>query len=321
MAFVGGEKSVTFPSNMPKHFCKVRSAFAVVSLLSFVTAGQVSAADKPKYDINKPLGDVYVANTTVADEQTRLIIYRSPNAKPSGVVTVYLGDKYHASLQANAYSAACLDKDSLELRTRLTQLDEEINADQDTRYTLELKKSRTQFVRVTNLNEGKTALEEVPARVAQEELKNSQQQMHARTRASVVKVCKEPKAASKVADTYDITFGTEASFEYKKTDFNGITAKGKASLKEVIEKINSRYAHAVKVKVHVLGYADDSAQEADNKRISIARAEVVGKYFASSGFSADELAIEGLGSNSDPKGLTPGESKRLVEVEVTVTAR
>jgi len=321
MAFVGGRKSIIFPANMPKHHCKIRSICAVVSLLSFITAGQVSAADKPKYDINKPLGDVYVANTAVADEQTRLIIYRSPSAKPSGVVTVYLGDKYHASLQANAYSAVCLDNDKLELRTRLTQLDAEIHADQDTRYTLELKKSRTQFVRVTNLNEGKTALEEVPARIAQEELKNSQQQMHARTRASVVKICKESIAASKVGDTYDITFGTEASFEYKKTDFDGITAKGKAALKEVIEKINSRYAHAVKVKVHVLGYADDSAQEADNKRISLARAEVVGKYFASSGFSTEELAIEGLGSNVDSKGLTLGGPKRSVQIEVTVTTR
>lgn len=279
------------------------------------------AGDKPKFDINKPLGDAYAANSLVGNDQSRLVIYRASRDASLGVVTIYLAGKYHVSLQPNAFSVVCLEADQLEVRTRLTAPDAEIDPDLDTRTTLKLKNNQTQFLRITSQSNGKATLDEVLSRRAIQELIDVKQQMHVQSRASVVRQCKKSQLAKKEVDAYDITFGAQAPFQYKKTDFASITAQGKAALNEVVDKINSKYSHAVKVKVQVLGFADEGQLEADNQKISLARADAVRDYFLHSGLSAEELAIEGLGSNVDPKGLTLGTPKRAVQIEVTVTMR
>jgi hypothetical protein len=63
----------------------VRWCFAGFALAVLVPHAH---AQTGKYGINKPLGDTYAAVTSVADEQTRIVLYRAPTPDTSGVVSV-----------------------------------------------------------------------------------------------------------------------------------------------------------------------------------------------------------------------------------------
>lgn len=278
-----------------------------------------AADDKPKFGVHKPLGEQYTANNLVAPEQSRLVIYRAPSQELAGVVTVYLADRYHVSLQANAFSSVCLETHKVDIRTRLTQPEIEPEAEQDTRYAIGLKKGLTQFVRVTQQSDGRTRLQEVPARIAQDELKTSRQQMHTRSRVTNASVCKEVKEAVLAFDPNVITFGTDATFEYKRTDIHSLSASGKQALRQVIDKLNSKYADATAVNIRVIGYADDAPDDASNERTALARAQTIKSYFVSHGLRSTELSEEGRCSKSDEKAAAFNLSKRRVEIEVSVS--
>jgi OmpA-OmpF porin, OOP family len=277
-----------------------------------------AADDKPKFDIRKPLGELYAANHLVAPEQSRLVIFRAQGDASMGVVTVYLGEKYHVSLQPNAFSSECLETDKIDIRTRLTLPDAEPTPELDTRHSLVLNKSITQFVRVTQRSDGSTRLQEVPARIAQDELKSARQQMHARSRATVVRACKEVKEAVLAFEPNLITFGADATFGHKQTDLNSLSASGKQALRQVVDKLNTRYANAAAVNIRVIGYADDNRDEASNTRMALARAHAVKTYFVSNGLRADELTEEGRCVTQDEKAVALNLSNRRVDVEVLI---
>ncbi len=290
----------------------------------FVASHAAFAADAPsktpKYDIHKPLGDGYVANQPVADEQNRLVVFRAStaaSAATAGVVSVYLGDKYHVSLQPNAYAVVCLETDKIDIRTRLILPDADPIAANDSRQDVELKKGITQFVRIGQLNDGRTQLQEVPTRIAQAELQDARQQMHTRSRVTQARPCKEAKTAATEPNV--ITFGADATFHPKKTDFKGLTPAGKDALLQVVDKINKKYASATQVSVRVVGYADDAADEPTNQRLSMARAQAIRHFFLQNGFKTAELTEEARGSKNDEKSVALNTPKRRVDIEVSVT--
>jgi hypothetical protein len=67
--------------------CAARCCVAIFALAVLAPHAHAQAE---KYGINKPLGDTYAAVTSVADEQTRIVLYRAPTPDTSGVVSVYL---------------------------------------------------------------------------------------------------------------------------------------------------------------------------------------------------------------------------------------
>lgn len=288
---------------------------------------KTDALAKPKYGVTKPLGDTYVAAKSVADEQTRLVLYRAPHDsnKPAdklGVVSVYLNDRYHASLQKEAFSVICLAGKKVDVRTRyLPDVTADIRPELDTRHTLAMKGGQSIFLRVADAPDHKTRIETVSPQAAGQDLAEAKQQMHTLSRVPGAQPCREAEDTRIVFDPNVITFGSDAIFEPKRTEISAISSLGKQELKHIVQKINVKYKTFSDVKVHVVGFADDEADEAANQRISQERAKTVRAYFKSQGLRSTALTFEGKGSQEKQKALLFGLSPRRVEVEVAVEIR
>jgi hypothetical protein len=70
------------------------------------TAGKSAQSVKTsKFDITQPVGDTYAAAPSLAIEQARVVIYRPRRTdEKAGVISVYLNERYHTSLQQDAFA-------------------------------------------------------------------------------------------------------------------------------------------------------------------------------------------------------------------------
>jgi outer membrane protein OmpA-like peptidoglycan-associated protein len=162
----------------------------------------------------------------------------------------------------------------------------------------------------------------VPTRIANDELQSARQQMHTLSRAPIVRPCKPVKpnqaAAPATAEPNVITFGADASFRSKKADLKALAPNGKAALDQVLDKITRKYADAAQIKVHLIGYADDTGDEPVNQRLAVARAQTVQNYLLQNGMRAQELSLEGRNAAQLNAAESTPPSKMKVEIEVTV---
>jgi len=281
-----------------------------------------------KYGVNKPLGDTYAPAPSVASEQTRLVLYRAPvkadksaakSGDKQGVVSVYLNERYHTSLQREAFSVVCLTGATVDVRTRLLpDQTADLNPELDTRFTVATIGGQSTYLRVVDMPNGKNRIDIVTAQAADKDLANAKQQMHTLSRVPGVQPCRETEAAVINFDPNVITFGSDAIFESKKTEIQAISVQGRQELKQIIEKINVKYKTFTDVKVHVVGFADDESNEALNRAISLERAKSVRAFFKAQGLRSTALTYEGRGSDEKQKAQHFGLSPRRVEVEVAV---
>ena len=309
---------------MFRNFQRAMSLCMAVCGALCVAPGALAAdadASKVKYGVAKPLGDTFAASPQVDGGQSLLVVYRAPNPKDQGVASLYLDDKYHVALQPNAFSLVCAESDKVDLRVRLTQPDAPVAA--DTRHAQPLKKGVAHYVRISAQADGRALLEPVPTRVANDELQSARQQMHTLSRAPVVRPCKPVKpnqaAAPATAEPNVITFGADASFRSKKADLKALAPNGKAALDQVLDKITRKYADAAQIKVHLIGYADDTGDEPVNQRLAVARAQAVQSYLLQNGLRPQELSLEGRNAAQLNAAASGPPSKTKVEIEVTVT--
>lgn len=267
------------------------------------------APKKPKFDITKPLGDTYAAASSVAIEQSRLVIYRPRTSdEKSGVISVYINDRYHTALQQDAFSVVCFDTTKAQLRTRLINAQGELQPELDTRNALGFKRGESLYLRVTDLKNGRTRMDIVPANTASQDLSQARQQKHAISRVPEARPCKQDPGPV-------ITFGSDTVFEPQETT---LTPAGEKELSQIVDKINSKYKNLDGVKVHIVGYADDTPEEPHNERLSLARAQSVRTYLINSGLRTEALTHEGRGSKDKNLVSAMGRSGRRVEVAVAV---
>lgn len=290
---------------------------AVLACLAFSkwAPAQTANADttkKPKFDITKPLGESYAAASTIAIEQARLVVYRPRRTdEKAGVISVYLNERYHTSLQQDAYSILCLDANKAKLLTRLIDADGEQNDELETSKTLALKRNESVFLRVTDLKNGRTRMDIVPAKTANEELSQARQQKHALSRSPDVRPCKQEQGTV-------ITFGAEAAFSPEQT---ALSPDGEKEMLQMVNKINNKYKNLEGVKVHVVGYADDTPDEPRNVQLSLARAAAARSYLTGQGLQTQAISHEGRGSKDKQPAMVSGRSGKRVEVAVVVELR
>lgn len=239
--------------------CAARCCFAIFALAVLAPHAHAQAE---KYGINKPLGDTYAAVTSVVDEQTRIVLYRAPTPDTSGVVSVYLNERYHASLQKEAFSVVCLSGKNTDVRTRyLPAHNADIRPELDTRLAVAMKGGQSVYLRITEVVNGTSRIDLVAPKVALKDLTDARQQMHTLSRVPGVQVCREAEETRFAFDPNVITFGSDAIFEHKKTEIHAISTQGRQELKQIVEKINVKYKTFKDVKVHVVGFADDKADD------------------------------------------------------------
>jgi OOP family OmpA-OmpF porin len=277
------------------------------------TAGKSAQAAKlPKFDITKPLGDTYAAAPNLAIEQARVVIYRPRRTEEkAGVISVYLNERYHTSLQQDAFSILCLDTTQAQLRTRLIDIHGDQNDALDTSKAMTFQRGQSVFLRLTDLKDGRTRMDVVPAKTANQDLSLARQQKHALSRAPDARPCKQEQATI-------ITFGAEAVFQPEQT---ALSPDGEKEMLQIVDKINLKYKNLDGVKVHVVGYSDDTSEESKNEQLSLARALAVRSYLTSQGLQTQGISHEGRGSKDKQLSMVVGRSGRRVEVAVVVELR
>lgn len=172
-----------------------------------------------QYGLHKPFGDAYAAAKSVAQEQTRLVVYRAPSdaADPvdaASVISVYLNDRYHASLQKDAFSVVCLDTPQAEVRTRfLSSLTAELRPERDARHTVAMAGGHSIFLRVAHTADHKSRIELVSAQTAGEDLVNARQQKHTLSRVPGVQACREAKDTRMALEPKGLTQGAGPIFQ------------------------------------------------------------------------------------------------------------
>lgn len=287
-------------------------ALALIACAFLANWAPAQTAKLPKFDITQPLGDTYAAAPSVAMEQARLVIYRPRRTdEKAGVISVYLNDRYHTSLQQDAFSVLCLDTTQAQLRTRLIDIHGEQNDALDTSKAMDFKRGQSVFLRITELSNGRTRMDLVPAKTANQELSLARQQKHTLSRAPDARPCKQDQATL-------ITFGAEAVFSPEQT---ALSHDGEKEMLQIVNKINYKYKTLEGVKVHIVGYADDTPDAPKNQQLSLARALAVRSYLTSQGLQTQGMTHEGRGSKDKQLAIEVGRSGRRVEVAVVVELR
>jgi outer membrane protein OmpA-like peptidoglycan-associated protein len=277
------------------------------------TAGKSAQSVKTsKFDITQPVGDTYAAAPSLAIEQARVVIYRPRRTdEKAGVISVYLNERYHTSLQQDAFAILCLDTTQAQLRTRLIDVHGEQNDELDTSKAMAFKRGQSVFLRITDLKDGRTRMDIVPVKTANQDLSLARQQKHALSRVPDARPCKQEQATL-------ITFGAEAVFSPEQT---ALSRDNEIEMLQIVNKINHKYKTQEGVKVHIVGYADDTPDEHKNEQLSLARAQAVRSYLISQGLQTQGVSHEGRGSKDKQIAMAVGRSGRRVEVAVVVELR
>jgi len=185
-----------------------------------------AAVSTSRYGIHKPLGDAYAAAKSVAEEQTRLVVYRVPTdavnpVDTAGVISVYLNDRYHASLQTGAFSEVCLGSPQAEVRTRfLSKLTADPHPEFDARHKLAMARGQSVFLRVAHTADLKSHIELVSAQTAGEDLVHAKQQRHTFSRVPGAQACREAPVTRTTVEPQGMTQGTGATFEVSKGEIS-----------------------------------------------------------------------------------------------------
>jgi OmpA-OmpF porin, OOP family len=173
------------------------------------------------------------------------------------------------------------------------------------------KRGQSVFLRITDLKDGRTRMDIVPVKTANQDLSLARQQKHALSRAPDARPCKQEQATL-------ITFGAEAVFSPEQT---ALSRDNEIEMLQIVNKINHKYKTQEGVKVHIVGYADDTPDEHKNEQLSLARAQAVRSYLISQGLQTQGVSHEGRGSKDKQIAMAVGRSGRRVEVAVVVELR
>jgi outer membrane protein OmpA-like peptidoglycan-associated protein len=268
------------------------------------------------YGVNRPQGKTYQAFPRVSTQQLRVVFYRSPQTKVDGVVSVFINDKYHTSLQSGAYSAICLTTFQLQLRTRVVTHGQALRPELEATTKFYLPKGRSHFLRLIDDETGRTHIEPVNEDIALTELRKTREQKHTINRVAHTEPCKEPDRGSPEEENFVVTIATDAIFGIGKTQINAISKKLQDELDHVAQKLSTQYQPFAHKQVLIIGHADDGKNEEENEKISKERAQAIKSYLVQKGVPLKDIVAEGMGSKDHTKTQTL--SKRRVDIDAWV---
>ena len=292
--------------NQHKNQAKVLTAL-VLSLCSFfsfaedaTTAPEVAALQEIG-TVQQPLGSTYKKPSQLQAGTGRITFYRL-DAGHEGVANLRINSHYHTSLQPGAYSELCIKPMAVDLVARHNELGEPVYVFAATGRRFEVKANQNLFVKVQDAK-GLVETTEVDAAVAEKELANTRLQAHAASRVPGALACEQryaeeetkPFEVAKAPEAQTITLGADALFSFGKSDRKSISEKGRASLDDLIHRLQNQYGDFKQTEIHVVGHADPIGQPAQNKALSVARANSIREYMIAKGIAPQKVTSEGVG--------------------------
>ena len=271
-----------------------------------------------KYGVKNPQGSGFADIAAVAQDQQRLVLYRSPTARQAGVVALYINDQYHTALQHSTFSAVCLDRRVLNLRAKLRLNMGQQLVNLETELQLPAKPSQSHYVRVSEHADGRPRLDPVSSKVALVELQTTRQQMHAHSRLAKLLECQENAQPPK-PDPFELvlTLGADIWFAPRRTELKAMTPQSRQELEALIQKLDVQYKNASQIRVQITGRADDTEDPYQNEELAKARAQTVSLYLLSNGLPPQMVQAEWSAAYSQ-NHPHDGYHNRRVELAVFV---
>jgi OOP family OmpA-OmpF porin len=306
-----------------------------VAILSGCAQTQVNAPQelkKAQLGLAKieSLGSVFQTPSSVGAAQSRVVIYRAAQSPLPGATSIFLDGRYHASLEAGAWSALCYRTGNVELGARQMLVGSAPKDLPDTITALSLMPGQTHYLRVQQSG-AQPVLQPVAAAQALQELVGAREQLH--TVSRVAQACNEvpapvlAPAAPLPAQT--LTLPADTLFAFDRSDREAMTDNGTRAIDMLLARLKQDFSRIDRV--HLIGHADPLGSAERNERLAIERAQTVREYIATTGQLQAPITTEGrssrepvvrhCGSVASVRAIACNQPNRRVAIEVTGVRR
>jgi len=288
----------------------------IVSASLFTTLSHAEKTEMARLagTVAEPKGNLFKSSAAVVAPLSRIVFYRLPNSRAQSAAGLEVDGHYHTSLQIGAYSELCLSAPANPvISTRLIETVQDIKNDVDTTKTLDLKPGQDTYVRVSDIDNRRATLEIVATAIAKRELVQTNRQIHAVSRVPSALSCNPETAAQVNAEgagkqIETITLGSDALFEFGKSDVQSIIPYGREELNKLISRLQNRYSNFDNVHIQVVGHADPLGTTAINQRISEVRAQTIQNYMVAGGINPNKISSQGRGARQPVQTNCPREA-------------
>ncbi len=251
------------------------------------------------------LGGEFQIPRSVGPAQSRVVVYRTSQNQLQGATGIFMDGRYHASLEAGAWSSLCYKTGPVEMGARQMLVGRQPKDPMDAISAVTLTPGQTHYLRVQQSAQ-RPVLEPVTATQAQKELIGARQQLH--TISRVAQDCQEgaapvAEAVSATVVTERITLPADTLFAFDRSDAQAMTGAGIQAIDRLVTRIRSDFSRIDHL--HVIGHADPLGQAERNEKLAQDRAQTVRDYIVGKEFTGARLTTEGRGS-SEPVVTTCG---------------
>jgi OOP family OmpA-OmpF porin len=279
------------------------------------------------------LGGPFKPSAGVSSMQSRVVLYRVAQSPLPGATSVFLDGRYHASLEAGAWSELCYKTGPTELGARQMRVGSLPKDLPDTITAMSLMPGQTHYLRVQQSG-AQPVLQPVAETQALQELVGAREQLH--TVSRVAQACNEvlapvtpvlAPAAPIPAQT--LTLPADTLFAFDRSDRDAMTDNGIRAIDSLLARLAQDFSRIDRV--HLIGHADPLGSSERNERLAIDRAQTVRDYIASTGQlqapittegrSAREPVVRYCGNAASARAIACNQPNRRVAIEVTGVRR
>lgn len=281
-------------------------------------------------------GETYAPAALAPANQTRVLVYRTPQAVSQMPVNIYLNGQYHASLLRGGYTEFCAEPGGVSIKAALDDASRLHLSKQDPGQRLNMQVGQTMFLKVDEAGQPGLAVLSMPASQANTEMANTRRQIHTISRAKAAVTCGEPAKPVAVAAPAlpprppaprEYALETDALFEFGKAE---LRASGFNAIEALVQRLNQDYSSVDRIRV--VGYTDAIGSVAFNKKLSQQRADVVAQQIAAhrvkptrgieaEGRGSIELSKTGCRNEPTPENKICHAPNRRVVVVITGARR
>lgn len=270
------------------------------------------------------LGQAFEAPAPVVKDQARIVVYRTNDNRQPGSASVFIDDRYHASLVRGAWTALCYRTGSVELGVRQMDAGNRPKDLLDTITVTRLEGGTTHYFKVMD-NNGRPVLRPMAALNAIQENIGALEQIH--TVSRVAQACRlDPSPQpQRQRETEEITLGAHVLFAFDRSDPAAMTEQGVRSINDMVDKILKDFVQVEHL--HLVGHADPLGKKDANVILGINRARTVKEYIERRQLPGVRITTEGRGDRepivthcariSSPESILCNQPNRRVVVQVT----
>ena len=274
------------------------------------------------------LGPTYTPLPNVSASQSRIVLYR-PSDSRVGATSIFVDDRYHASLVPGAWSQLCYRTGAAELATRQMQAATGPARDRyDTISAITLAPGVVHYLRVDTSGRN-PVLRPVASAQALQEMAGTREQLHTVSRAGLA--CMDsaaPVTVSAPAQTPTsapaYTLSADTLFAFDRANRAAMTDAGTRAIDMLVSRLSQDFSRIERV--HLIGHADPLGSAERNERLAIERALTVREYILRTSNVTAPITVEGRGSRepvvstcgkaATPQAIACNQANRRVTVEV-----